>query len=414
VSFRPSTLPSPFVYKYVGWGAHRTMAMAVIYMAFGWVLAALALCGASYAFVSALAAGRFMRTAAPRHNFDAPVTILKPLYRGEPGLRENLESFFAQDFCAAVQIVFGVHDQDDPAISVVRDLQRKYPSFDTCIVADASLYGANAKISNLINMLPAAKHDILVLSDSDIRVPSNWLCQVTTALSQPGVGLVTCLYKGAAVSKGPWPTLAAMGTSYDFLPNVVTGISLGLAEPCMGSTIALTRAMLTRIGGFNAFVDYLADDYEMGRAVRQLGLRLAIPALGVSHSATESSATELFRHELRWNRTIRRINPVGHAGSIITFAVPLALMAAILLDFQPLSLMVMGIALGARLFLKYRIDRIFATHAGPAWLLPIRDVLSFAVFVASLSGETVHWRGARLSVAPGGMISPSESLEAAQ
>jgi len=390
------------------------MAMAVFSMAFGWFLAVLALCGAGYALLSALAAGRFMRASAPRHNSDAPVTILKPLYLGEPRLRENLESFFAQDFSVAVQIVFGVHDKSDPAALVVRELQAKYPDFDTCIVADASLYGANAKISNLINMLPAAKHDILVLSDSDIRVPSNWLCQVTAALAQPGVGLVTCLYKGQAGGKGPWPVLAAMGTSYDFLPNVVTGISLGLAEPCMGSTIALTRAMLARIGGFNAFANYLADDYEMGRAVRGLGLTLAIPALGVSHSATETSARELFQHELRWTRTIRRINPVGHAGSIITFALPLALMAAILLDFQPLSLMVIGIALGARLFLKYRIDRIFATYAGPAWLLPLRDILSFAVFVASLSGETVHWRGARLSVAPGGMISPSESVEAAQ
>src|SRR3984957_15195067 len=291
------------------------MAMAVFSMAFGWFLAVLALCGAGYAVFSALAAGRFMRAPAPRHNSDAPVTILKPLYLGEPGLREHLESFFAQEFSAAVQIVFGVHDDRDPAIAVVRALQAKYRGADTCIVADASLYGANAKISNLINMLPAAKHDILVLSDSDIRVPSNWLCQVTAALAQPGVGLVTCLYKGQAGGKGPWPTLAAMGTSYDFLPNVVTGISLGLAEPCMGSTIALTRAMLTRIGGFNAFADYLADDYEMGRAVRARGHALAIPAMGVGHTAAEASVMDLLRHELRWTRTIRMVNPAGYLGS---------------------------------------------------------------------------------------------------
>jgi ceramide glucosyltransferase len=124
----------------------------------------------------------------------------------------------------------------------------------------------------------------------------------------------------------------------------------------------------------------------------------------VSHTAADASARELLRHELRWTRTIRRINPGGHAGSIITFAVPLALIAAILLDFRPLGWAVLGIALGARLFLKYRIDRIFATSAGPAWLLPFRDVLSFVVFVASLFGGTVHWRGTRLEVAPDGMI----------
>ena len=224
---------------------------------------------------------------------------------------------------------------------------------------------------------------------------------------------MTCLYTGEAKARKLWPVLAAMGTSYDFLPNVVTGVSLGLAEPCMGSTIALNRDVLNRIGGFAAFANYLADDYEMGLAVRRLGLRLAIPALGVSHSATETSLAELFRHELRWMRTIRRINPAGHVGSIITFAFPLALMAAILLDFQAVSVAVMGIALGARLILKYRMDRVFGTHAGPFWLLPVRDLLSFAVFVASLSGETVHWRGARLSVGGNGVIS-SESVEALQ
>jgi ceramide glucosyltransferase len=387
--------------------------MTLLSMEIGWLLAVLALCGAGYAVMAALAAGRFMRTPASQHRTDAPVTILKPLYLGEPGLEENLDSFFAQDFAAPIQIVFGVHDETDPAIGVVRALQAKYPSFDTCIVAEPAMYGPNAKVSNLINMLPAAKHDILVLSDSDIRVPPNWLSEVTSALARPGVGLVTCLYKGAAGGRGLWPTLAAMGTSYDFLPNVVAGVSLGLAEPCMGSTIALTSTVLERIGGFAAFADYLADDYEMGRAVRQLGLQLAIPALGVSHSATETSAAELISHELRWTRTIRRINPAGHIGSIITFAFPLALMAAILLDFQPAGLAVMAIALGARLFLKYRIDGIFATDAGPAWLLPVRDLLSFAVFVASLSGETVHWRGTRLSVERSGVLS-SESVEALQ
>jgi ceramide glucosyltransferase len=379
--------------------------MTFLSMEFGWGLAVLALCGAGYAVMAALAAARFMRASASEHRSDAPVTILKPLYLGEPGLKENLESFFAQDFAAPVQIVFGVHDEADPAIKVVQALQAKYPGFDTCIVAEPAMYGPNAKVSNLINMLPAAKHDILVVSDSDIRVPRNWLTEVTGALARPGVGLVTCLYEGEAGGRGLWPTLSAMGTSYDFLPNVVTGVSLGLAEPCMGSTIAFTRNVLEKIGGFGAFADYLADDYEMGRAVRRLGLELAIPALGVSHSATETSAAELFNHELRWNRTIRRINPAGHVGSIITFAFPLALMAAVLLDFRPASLAVLATALGARLFLKYRIDRIFATHAGPAWLLPLRDLLSFAVFVVSLFGETVHWRGSRLSVERSGVLS---------
>ena len=386
--------------------------MALISIEFGWFLALLAACGALYAVMAALVSGRYMRGPSSSHRCDSPVSILKPLYLGEPGLKENLESFFTQDFAAKVQIVFGVHDESDPAVAIVRQLQAKYPLADTAIIADSAVYGGNAKVSNLINMLPAAKHDILVLSDSDICVPRNWLSQVTAALAEDGVGAVTCLYTGEAGAKGLWPRLSAMGTSYDFLPNVLMGISLGLAEPCMGSTIALRREVLERIGGFAAFADHLADDYEIGRAVRRQGLKLAIPAFSVRHQAVEGSYRELFQHELRWTRTIRRINPAGHIGSIITFEFPLALMSAFLLDFSPSSLLVPLVALGARAFLKYRMDAIFGTKAGPVWLMPLRDLLSFAVFVASLSGETVHWRGTRLSVESGGLI--SETVEAAE
>ena len=375
----------------------------------GFTLSGLALCGAVYAVLAAILVGRFMRAGHAKPQTYAPVTILKPLHLGEPGLSDNLESFFAQDYPGKVQILFGVHDAADPALDVVKALQALYPQVDTAIVADNALYGANAKVSNLINMFPAARHDVLVLSDSDIAVPRDWLRKVTGALDQPGVGLVTCLYTGEVESGQAqlWSRLSAMGTSYDFLPNVVVGTTLGLAEPCMGSTIALTRGVLDEIGGFAAFVDYLADDYEIGQAVRAKGYTTAIPALGVGHTATEESMGELYRHELRWTRTIRTVDPLGHLGSIVTFAVPLALMAALSLHFSLVSLAVLGLALVARLFLKLRIDAIFDTHTGPAWLLLLRDVLSFTVFVASLFGETVHWRGARFSVEPTGAMSQS-------
>ena len=382
--------------------------MAMLITWTGLFLAGVALCGAAYALGAAFLVGRFMRGAAkPAAAAYPPVTILKPLHLGEPGLSDNLESFFAQDYPGPVQIVFGVHSAGDPAIAVVKALQARYPHLDTAIVADGALHGANAKISNLINMLPAARHDVLVLSDSDITVSRRWLRHVTDALAAPGVGLVTCLYTGE-LARGEnriWPTLSAMGTSYDFLPNVVLGTSLGLAEPCMGSTIALTRAMLNEIGSFMAFADYLADDYEIGRAVRARGRVLAIPAMGVGHTAAETSARELFRHELRWTRTIRTVNPLGYLGSVVTFGFPIALISALLLDFSWLSLAVLGITLSARLFLKRRIDGTFGTYAGPFWLLPVRDLLSFAVFVMSQFGETVHWRGTRFSVEHSGALS---------
>jgi len=143
----------------------------------------------------------------------------------------------------------------------------------------------------------------------------------------------------------------------------------------------------------------------MGRAVRAQGYTLAIPAMGVGHTAAESSIGELFRHELRWTRTIRLVDPVGHFGSIITHGFAFALMAALMLDFSVASLAVLGITLAARLFLKYRIDSLFGTYAGPYWLMPLRDLLSFVVFVSSLFGETVHWRGTHFAVEPSGAMS---------
>lgn len=373
----------------------------------GWILAALATVGGCYALLASALVGRFMRDDAPDAAHSPAVTILKPLHQEDPDLRHNLETFFSQNYAGAVQIVFGVHDENDPAIEVVKALQAKYPQCDTSIVADTALYGANAKISNLMNMFPQAKHDVLVLSDSDIAVGRLWLAQVTAALSRPGVGIVTCLYTGEPGQGGRklWSSLGAMGSSYDFLPNAVTGTSLGLASPCMGSTIALKRQTLDEVGGFAAFADHLADDYEMGRAVRSKGYTLAIPALGVGHTAAESSLTDLFRHELRWTRTIRMVNPLGHVGSVVTHGFALALMAALLLDFNTVSLGILGFTLLARLLLKYRIDGLFGTYAGPYWLMPLRDMLSFVVFVTSLFGETVHWRGTHFAVEASGAMS---------
>jgi ceramide glucosyltransferase len=381
--------------------------MHSLFLYIGWALAAIAVVGAAYTLLAALLVGRFMRKPEGVAAHSPAVTILKPLHQGEPDLARNLETFFDQDYDGPVQILFGVHDETDPAIEVVRALQAKYPHLDTAIVADTALYGANAKVSNLINMLPAARHDTLVLSDSDIAVGRRWLSQVTAALARPGVGIVTCLYTGEPAKEGHrlWSSLAAMSTSYTFLPNAVLATSLSLATPCFGSTIALKRQTLDEVGGFAVFADQLADDYEMGKAVRGKGYTLAIPAMGVGHTAAEDTAADLLQHELRWNRTIRMVNPAGHAGSIVTHGFAFALMSAIFLDFNTVSLAILALTLVARLYLKGRIDGHFGTYAGPYWLMPLRDLLSFAVFVTSLFGETVHWRGTHFAVEPSGAMS---------
>ncbi len=372
----------------------------------GWIAMALAAAGGLYAILAAWATGRLLgasgEVASPQPL--PAMTLLKPLFGVQPGLEDALASFLAQDYPAPLQIVFGIHNPDDPAAAVVRRLMARFPEQDIALVADSRSHGNNAKISNLINMMEAARHDILVVADSDISAPPGYLKAVVELLMRPGVGTVSCLYHGVGTA-GLWSRLVAMDLSYHFLPNAAVGIAAGLAHPCFGSTIALTRPTLAAIGGFEAFADTLADDYEIGRAVRLKGLAIAYPGFTVAHGCSETSAGELARHELRWARTIRLVDPAGHWGSVITHPFSLGLIGAALLRFSPAACVVLVVILAARLFLKARIDHIVGTRAGPLWLVPVRDVLSFAIFVASLFGNAVDWGGVRLRIRRDGVIS---------
>lgn len=369
----------------------------------GWLFAGFALCGAGYALVVSRLVDRFGKHASGSSISPSAVTLLKPLHFDEPGLEENLASFLAQDYPAPVQLVFGVQDAKDPAIKTVGRLKARFPDADIELVIDTELHGTNRKVSNLVNMARLIKHDIVVLSDSDIGVSQNWLSQVVGALEAPGVGAVTCLYAGKAAGN-VWSVISAMGATYEFLPNVIAGVSWGLAQPCLGSTIALKREVLNKIGGLRAFADHLADDYEIGRAVRNLGLSIAVPPFVVNHASPETRWSTYYRHELRWNRTTRVINWMGHTGSIITHAVPLGVFGTILSGFTLESALILGVALSSRLWLKWRVERKFGTYAGPALVLPARDMIAFAVYLASFFGEDVHWRGTRFQVSPTGAL----------
>jgi len=370
----------------------------------GWIFVALALVGAVYTLMSAAIVGRFARTRMSAARELPPVTLLKPLHFDSPGLEEDLDTFLNQDYPSPIQIVFGVQDAADPAIAVVNHLKARHPGIDIELVIDPRRYGSNAKICNLINMAEHAKHGVLVLSDSDIAVPRDYLTQVVGALSQPGIGAVTCPYTGHAGASA-WSTLAAMGTSYNFLPDMVFGTWWGIADACLGSTIALTRATLDNIGGFDAFSNYLADDYEIGRAIRHRGQRIAVLPMAGSHRSTEETLADLFHHELRWSRTVRVLRPASHAGAVITHPFPLALAGFALLGVHMVPLAVVVLTLLARWTLKSQVERAFSAGSGPAWLLPVRDTISVAVFMASFFGQKVAWRGSRFEVEASGAMS---------
>jgi ceramide glucosyltransferase len=365
----------------------------------------LAVCGVVHASLAAYLAGRFARESSTVATAFPAVTMLKPLHGGEPKLEVNLAAFFEQDYPTPFQIVFGVSDRNDPAIATVERLRARYPDVNVALVVDARRHGTNAKISNVINMCGAADHEILIVSDSDIAVPSDYLRRLVAALEPKDVGAVTCLYTGWAVG-GFASHLNAMGINYHFLPNAISGITLGLIQPCFGSTIALKRSVLDEIGGFEAVGGTLADDYEIGRAVRAKGHKVSVIPMMVQHACAEKGLSEWLSHELRWASTIRITAPIGHAGSIITHTFPVALVGVVLSGVTIPSLVVLTAALMVRAMVKWRIDRAFNPAGGPLWLLLIRDLMVFGIFLLSLrSGGSVVWRGECLDVARGGALS---------
>ncbi len=375
--------------------------------AIGFATASLSLCGSLYMLAAGPVTRRFFaRTLAEPENFP-PVTIFKPLHGAHANLYEDLASFVEQNYPAAIQFVFGVHGVDDDAIAVVTELRECYPAADVTLVIESTAHGTNPKISNLMNMAPWAKHSVFVLSDSDINVRPDFLKNVAGALQPPGTGAVTVCYAGWTEGGGIWARMAALDIDTRFLPNAAMGISLGLAHPCFGSAIALTRETYDRIGGFATFKDVLADDYELGRAVRGLGLTVSVPPMLVEHDFHEARLAEVWAHELRWARTIRTVDPLGHLGSALTHPLPWALLAYFCLGF---NLFVSGLVVAAllsRMALKWHIDRIIARSSGPLWLLPLRDLMSFGVYLGSLFGRSVQWQDLRLHVEREGTLSGS-------
>jgi ceramide glucosyltransferase len=364
--------------------------------------------GCLYALIAAGLLAKFAQKRATRNPCDRPVSVLKPLYDTEPELEANLASFCQQNYGGEIQLIFGLQKENDPALAVVERLRRRFPERDIRLCHDPKLHGANRKVSNLINMLPNASHDLLVLSDSDIRVEADYLENVIGALDGPRVGAVSCLYRGVP-SGGIWAQLAAEGINTHFLPDALIGLRFGLAKPCFGSTITLRKGTLARIGGFEALADQLADDYAIGTAIRRLGLDVAIPPLLVSHICYDRSLGELFSHELRAARTIRNIDPVGYAGLVVSNPTPFALFAAVLAGFNATSLFVLLLALASRMIVSIQASKLRGgeRRGSVAWLSPFRDLLSFVVFAASFLPGPLVWRGHRYELRSDGTLTPS-------
>ena len=380
--------------------------LASLLLSLGSICLAVAFVGCIFALVEAAFVVGFSDKEPARTDAEPAVTVLKPLHGAEPDLADRLAALCRQHYGGPVQVVCGAQGDLAPATAAVGEVNSKFPD-SIELVADQRSHGANGKVSNLINMLPRARYDTIVLSDSDIVVERDYLRRIVALLGEPDVGAVTCLYHGIG-GTGLWSRISALATNSHFLPQAITALGLKLGKPCCGATIALRRSMLDRIGGFHAFADVLADDYAIGVAVRAAGYDVKAAPFLVGHRCFEGSLREFMRHQIRVARTIRSIDPIGYAGTILTHPLPLALLG--MLSGGITATLLTVAVLASRVTLCRCVERRFGLPRQSYWLIPLQDVLVFGVYVASFFGATVNWQGVDFRVAGDGTLIEEQDL----
>lgn len=327
------------------------------------------------------------------------ISVLKPLKGPDVDLYENLASLCAQQY-APLQILCGVADKNDEAISVVRQLMLDFPAVDIQLVVDPRVYGANYKVSNLIHLYRRAVHDVIVIADSDIRVGPTYLDSINRAVSDPEVGLATCVYR--AVNRGPAPSMVeALFINTDFTPLVMVARKVEKSTYAFGATIAMRRAVLDEIGGFAPLVNALADDYQLGNRVAARGYRLELLDEVVDTVLSINNWRRLFDHQLRWARTYRICRPGGYAASVITHGTLWALLNVLYHWFSPTALAVSASVMAIRYASATAMSwRYLNTAAGWRELaaLPCKDLLFDVVWLLAFAGNTVVWGGVRFRV----------------
>jgi len=349
-----------------------------------------------------LAVRRF-RPAPPPADAGLPaISVLKPLYGDEPLLEEALGSVCVQDY-PAFQVILGVQDHADPALAVAERVRAAHPGRDVLVLRDDTADGPNRKVANLINMLARAKHDVLLIADSDMHAAPDYLRRVAAALAVPGTGLVTTLYTGRPANRSLVAALGASGITHGFLPGTLLARALG-RQDCLGATMALHRATLARAGGLQALLTHVADDHVLGHLVRGLGLSIGLADTLPATTVPEARLRDLLRHELRWGRTVRSLAPVEYALSAVQYPCVWALLAVLATGAASWTLALLAAAWAGRAALATGIDRALARARNdggvraPIWLLPVRDVLSVGVLLASFAGDRVDWRGRAMRV----------------
>lgn len=359
-----------------------------------------------YSLITLACARRFFSAAPPCSPEALPVTILKPVKGMDTGSYENFASFCGQDYGGEVQLLFAVASADDPVISVIYRLMEEFGESRVSLVINPAIHGPNYKVSNLINAFSQARHGIIIVCDSDIRVPPDYLKNVTAHFSDPRVGLVTSLYRTSSA-----PTIAtaieATGFTTEMIPNVLVALQLEGLSFALGASMAVRREALAAIGGFEALVDYLADDYQLGNKVHRAGWRIALDCTFVESMLGAEELLPVLARQLRWARTMRVSRPGGYLASGMTLPFPAILLAAFVAPSPAPALAAIALLYCVRLAVATIFSRCFVRdRLLPAWLwlIPLRDMLAFFTWALSFLGNCVEWRGSRFRLRPGGKI----------
>ncbi len=384
---------------------HSIFRLAEVVAAFG------AICSSAYYLLCLWSASAFLRRrvagegALLAHDLP-PVSILKPLKGTDPEIYQSFRSHCLQDY-PDYEIIFGVSDPNDPAVASVRQLQSEFPALSIRLIVCDKTLGANVKVSNLAQMLAEARHQYLLVNDSDIRVEADYLRRVITPLANPQVGMVTCLYRGvAAATLGS--RIESLGISTDFCAGVLAARQLeGGLKFGLGSTMAFRRGSLEKIGGFESFADYLADDYEFGRRIADLGLEVRLSEVIVETNLPAYRGPEFLSHQLRWARGVRDSRSGGYFGLVLTYGL---LWSCVLVAASRGAIWAWILA-GTTLFLRAAVALVVGKSVlrdrqllRQLWLLPLRDLVGVGVWIASLAGHTVSWRGDRFELKNGKLI----------
>ena len=355
-----------------------------------------------------------LKKLASGEPFTPPLSLLKPLHGAEPGLEGYLETFFQQDY-PEYEVLFCARSAADAGLAIARSVAARYPQIPAKFLSTGGEPDwINAKAASMEHMLAASAHEILVISDSDVRVTPDYLRAVALPFADPQVGGITCPYRGVAVDGGLWARLETVGMSVEMTAGVQVARNLEGMQFALGPTMAFRRETIRRMGGFAVTADYCADDFVLGNETYKLGETVVLSHHAIDHIVIHESFSESMLHQVRWMKSTRFSRPKGHFGTALTFAMPfgmLGLVAACALGHWGWGIALLAWAIVSRLAISIPVGRLVVEdRSWPALLMlyPLRDLMGFFFWAASYTSSRIHWRGRIYRLLPGGKMRAAE------